>query len=71
VNVWLFFITYIFTLGLAFPTLNIAMNSLHSRILGPRRQVTVNVCASTDPISGNDAGHSSGVREHGADDRPS
>uniref|UniRef100_A0A1I8BP39 MFS domain-containing protein n=1 Tax=Meloidogyne hapla TaxID=6305 RepID=A0A1I8BP39_MELHA len=40
VNVWLYFISYVVFIGLAFPILNIAMNTLFSHIIGPRRQGT-------------------------------
>ncbi|KAL3082806.1 hypothetical protein niasHS_010608 [Heterodera schachtii] len=40
VNVWLFYSSYVVCIGLAFPVLNIAMNTLFSHILGPRRQGT-------------------------------
>jgi len=38
VNVWYFYGTYALIIGLAFPLLTITMNSLFSKILGPRRQ---------------------------------
>ncbi|CAD5213064.1 unnamed protein product [Bursaphelenchus okinawaensis] len=40
VNVYLYYGSYAIVIGLAFPLLNITMNTLFSRILGPRRQGT-------------------------------
>uniref|UniRef100_A0A914HGQ2 MIR domain-containing protein n=1 Tax=Globodera rostochiensis TaxID=31243 RepID=A0A914HGQ2_GLORO len=40
VNVWLYYCSYVVCIGLTFPVLNIAMNTLFSHILGPRRQGT-------------------------------
>uniref|UniRef100_A0A914LCQ6 Major facilitator superfamily (MFS) profile domain-containing protein n=3 Tax=Meloidogyne TaxID=189290 RepID=A0A914LCQ6_MELIC len=40
VNVWIYFISYVVFIGFAFPILNIAMNTLFSHIIGPRRQGT-------------------------------
>jgi MFS transporter, ceroid-lipofuscinosis neuronal protein 7 len=40
VNVWVYYSAYVLFIGLAFPVLNIAMNTLFSHILGPRRQGT-------------------------------
>uniref|UniRef100_A0A914VXB3 Major facilitator superfamily domain containing 8 n=1 Tax=Plectus sambesii TaxID=2011161 RepID=A0A914VXB3_9BILA len=41
VNVWLYLITYVSLIGLAFPGINISMNTLYSKIIGPRRQGTM------------------------------
>lgn len=38
---WLYYTTLILTFGLGFPGVNIAMNTLFSRIIGPRRQATL------------------------------
>uniref|UniRef100_A0A914EB48 Major facilitator superfamily (MFS) profile domain-containing protein n=1 Tax=Acrobeloides nanus TaxID=290746 RepID=A0A914EB48_9BILA len=40
VNVWVYYITYVIAIGCAFPSVNITMSTLFSRILGPRRQGT-------------------------------
>lgn len=40
VDVRLYYASYVLLIGLAFPTLNIAMTTLFSKILGPRRQGT-------------------------------
>ncbi|KAH7700746.1 Protein Y53G8AR.7 a, partial [Aphelenchoides avenae] len=40
VNVYLYYISYIILVGISFPNLNIALTTLLSRILGPRRQGT-------------------------------
>ncbi|KAI1719639.1 major facilitator superfamily domain-containing protein [Ditylenchus destructor] len=40
VNVGVYYAAYILVIGLAFPTLNIAMNTLFSKIIGPRWQGT-------------------------------
>lgn len=40
VNIYLFYISYVILIGLAFPLLTITLNTLFSNILGPRRQGT-------------------------------
>uniref|UniRef100_A0A915E133 Uncharacterized protein n=1 Tax=Ditylenchus dipsaci TaxID=166011 RepID=A0A915E133_9BILA len=40
VNVYLYYAAYVLVIGLAFPTLNIAMTTLFSKIIGPRWQGT-------------------------------
>ncbi|KAH7706408.1 Protein F27D9.2 [Aphelenchoides avenae] len=40
VNVYLYYISYIVLVGISFPNLNIALTTLLSRVLGPRRQGT-------------------------------
>uniref|UniRef100_A0A914CWT7 Major facilitator superfamily (MFS) profile domain-containing protein n=1 Tax=Acrobeloides nanus TaxID=290746 RepID=A0A914CWT7_9BILA len=40
VNVYVYYVAYIVVIGLAFPTLNITLTTLFSKILGPRRQGT-------------------------------
>ncbi|KAH7728844.1 Protein Y53G8AR.7 a [Aphelenchoides avenae] len=40
VNVWVYYGSYIVLIGLSFPNMNIALNTLFSKILGPRRQGT-------------------------------
>uniref|UniRef100_A0A914X4V0 Major facilitator superfamily (MFS) profile domain-containing protein n=1 Tax=Plectus sambesii TaxID=2011161 RepID=A0A914X4V0_9BILA len=41
VNVWLFMISNVLLIGLAFPLINISMSTLYSKIIGPRRQGTM------------------------------
>ncbi|CAD5230708.1 unnamed protein product [Bursaphelenchus xylophilus] len=38
VNVWVFFLSYTIVIGLTFPLMQITLNTLFSKILGPRRQ---------------------------------
>lgn len=40
VNVWVYYVTYVICIGFAYPSINITMSTLFSRILGPRRQGT-------------------------------
>lgn len=40
VNVWVFFVSYALIIGLAFPLMQITLNTLFSKVLGPRRQGT-------------------------------
>uniref|UniRef100_A0A0N5CGG1 MFS domain-containing protein n=1 Tax=Strongyloides papillosus TaxID=174720 RepID=A0A0N5CGG1_STREA len=40
VNPWIYLISFSLLIGIAFPIINIAMNTLFSKILGPRRQGT-------------------------------
>uniref|UniRef100_A0A914UNU1 Uncharacterized protein n=1 Tax=Plectus sambesii TaxID=2011161 RepID=A0A914UNU1_9BILA len=41
VNVWLYMISYVLLIGFAFPLINISMSTLYSKIIGPRRQGTM------------------------------
>lgn len=39
-NVWIFYGAYILLIGTCFPSINISLNTLFSKILGPRRMAT-------------------------------
>ncbi|CEF66825.1 Major facilitator superfamily and Major facilitator superfamily domain, general substrate transporter and Major facilitator superfamily domain-containing protein [Strongyloides ratti] len=41
VNQWVYIISYPVIIGIAFPIINVAMNTLYSMIIGPRRQGTM------------------------------
>ncbi|CAD5233290.1 unnamed protein product [Bursaphelenchus xylophilus] len=41
VNKWIFYVAYALCIGIAFPSINLSMNTLYSRIIGPRRQETL------------------------------
>ncbi|CAD5229691.1 unnamed protein product [Bursaphelenchus okinawaensis] len=41
VNIWVFYIAYSVCIGLAFPGVNLSMNTLYTQIIGPRRQTTL------------------------------
>uniref|UniRef100_A0A0N4ZEU1 MFS domain-containing protein n=1 Tax=Parastrongyloides trichosuri TaxID=131310 RepID=A0A0N4ZEU1_PARTI len=41
VNLWVYIISYPVIIGIAFPIINVAMNTLYSKIIGPRRQGTM------------------------------
>lgn len=54
VNGYVYYVAYIILIGVSFPNLNIALTTLLSRILGPRRQVS----ARNSPVI-----HSGGLRD--------
>ncbi|KAK0394103.1 hypothetical protein QR680_000566 [Steinernema hermaphroditum] len=41
VNVWLYYITFAIIMGISFSFMNITLNTIYGRILGPRRQGTM------------------------------
>lgn len=59
INIWLFYGSYALIVGLSFPLLTLTMNSLFSKIIGPRRQgkqqgllqVSSGVARMTAPIA--------------------
>uniref|UniRef100_A0A1I7RWL3 MFS domain-containing protein n=1 Tax=Bursaphelenchus xylophilus TaxID=6326 RepID=A0A1I7RWL3_BURXY len=40
-NIYLFYIAYSLCIGIAFPTINLSMNTMFTQIIGPRRQATL------------------------------
>ena len=40
VNVYVYYITYVLFIGTCFPNINICLNTLFSKIIGPRPQAT-------------------------------
>ena len=40
INIWVYYFSIIIFIGLSFPNINVTMNTLFSRIIGPRMQGT-------------------------------
>lgn len=40
VNLWVYYFSIVIFIGLSFPNINVTMNTLFSRIIGPRMQGT-------------------------------
>src|ERR1019366_5104180 len=63
VNMWIYYISYVLLIGIAFPTINVTMNTLYSQIIGARRQVSVRWIQFHIRIAGHDAGRIAARRQ--------